>query len=202
LAYATIKRGSSKDGYFAVPLEGSSFFISFTQAAQLGLRDSQELSEDEFCVLRDKMLGSRCRLKAMDYLARREHGRRELALKLQQKDFPTDIIHEQLDRLEAERLLSDERFATQFVISRQRKNPEGQSVLVMRLMQKGIDRMLAEKVVTEWFCDEAAVMDAIRRAIKRSVRKSGTDKIRLSSELRKKGFSTSEVQQFFEALDD
>ena len=202
MAYATIKRGASKDGYFAVPAEGSSFFISLTQAAQLRLQDGQELSEDEFLLLRDKVLASRCRFKAMDYLARREHGRKELAMKLQQKDFHTDIIHEQLDRLEAEKLLSDERFAAQFVVSRQRKNPEGQSVLVMRLVQKGIDRRLAEHVVADWFSDEAAVMDAIQRAANRNIRKAETDKTRLSAELRKKGFSASEVQRFFEDLDE
>ena len=198
MAYATIRRGASKDGYFAVPVEGSSFFISVVQLAQLGLHDGQELDEQEFFSLRDKMLSARCRLKAMDYLARREHGRKELALKLQQKEFPPEVIHQQLDRLEAEHLLDDRRFAAQYISSRQRKNPEGRQVLVMRLIQRGIDRFIAEDAANDWFSDDAALYDAIERASQRLLRKCGSDTMKLSTELRRKGFSIAEIRQYFE----
>jgi len=198
MAYATIRRGASKDGYFAVPEEGSSFFISFTQAAQLGIHEGQELDEIKFDTLRMKMLGSRCRLKAMDALARREHGRKELELKLRQKDFPPDVIGEQLDRLEAEHLLSDRRFATQYVDSRQRRNPEGRNLLTMRLMQRGVDRSLAEQVVDTWFSDFEAAQDAISRAASKIICRYPDDRDRLRADLFKKGFSHSEISIFLE----
>ncbi len=202
MAYATIQRGASKDGYFAVPVDGSSFFITLSQAAQLRVYEGLELSQQEFSDLRAKVLGGRCRLKAMDYLARREHGRKELEVKLRQKEFPPEVITEQLDRLEAEHLLDDYRFASQFISARQRKNPEGPQVLSMRLAQRGVERSLAERAVTTWFAEEDAAHDAIQRAAEKLLRRCSSDRMRLHAELRKKGFSSLDIQRYFEEQED
>ena len=198
MAYATIQRGASKDGYFAVPVEGSSFFITQMQSLQFGVREHQELTESEFDQLRTQVLAQRCRLKAMDYLARREHGRRELELKLQQKNFPQEIIKTQLDDLAAENLLSDERFAEQYISSRQRKNPEGPLVLKMRLQQRGIDRAIAEDIVQQWFSDEQSAHQAIAGAAQRIKRKSADNTVKLTQELRRKGFSSTAIREYLD----
>ena len=200
MAYATIERGASQNGYFAVPVEGSSFFISHQQFSQLGLSDKQSLSEAEFFALRTKLLGTQCRQKAMDYLASREHSRQELALKLLRKNFPKDVINEELSRLEDERLLSDYRFAEQFVISRQRKNPEGISLLRMRLAQKGVSREIAEAVCTAWFAEEGATEDALTRAAEKIMRRREIGREKLTANLLRKGFSYSEVSHFLNDL--
>ncbi len=200
MAYATIERGASQNGYFAVPVEGSSFFISNQQFAQLRLYDNQPLTETEFFSLRAKLLGAQCRQKAMDYLASREHSRQELALKLLRKNFPKDVIDEELSRLEGERLLSDQRFAEQFVISRQRKNPEGISLLKMRLGQKGVSREIAEVVCSAWFNEDGAAEDALRRAAERIMRRREIDREKLTANLLRKGFSYSEVSNFLDEL--
>lgn len=200
MAYATIRRGASQDGYVAVPVEGSSFFISPSQLAHFSLHDGQELTEAEFNTLRQHLVGMRCRQKAMDLLAMREHGRKELELKLRRKEFPSDTINEQLDRLEEENLLSDQRFAFQFIVSRQRKNPEGRHVLVLRLMQRGIDRTIAESAAGQWFSDEEAAHDALHRAAARSLRKKQVDHTQLRAELYKKGFTAAEISNFMDEL--
>jgi len=58
------------------------------------------------------------REKAMDYLARREHSRGELASKLSAKAFDREEIDVVLDKLESDGLLSDQRFSECFVRSR------------------------------------------------------------------------------------
>ena len=201
MAYATIERGASGNGYFAVPSEGSSFFISHQQFSQLGLYDTQPLTKMEFVSLRAKVLGIQCRQKAIDYLTSREHSRQELAVKLLRKNFPKDVIDEQLNQLEAERLLSDERFAEQFIISRQRKNPEGISLLKMRLAQKGIAREIAEAVCSAWFAEEGAAQDALKRAAERILRKRGVDRDKLIANLLRKGFSYSEILAFLDEVE-
>jgi regulatory protein len=200
MAYATIRRGASQDGYFAVPVEGSSFFISPGQLTHFSLHEGQELTEAEFETLRQRLLGMRCRQKAMDLLAMREHGRKELELKLRRKEFPHDTIAEQLDRLEEENLLSDQRFAFQFIVARQRKNPEGRQVLILRLMQRGIDRSIAESAAGQWFSDEEAAHDALHRAAARSLRKKQVDHSSLRAELYKKGFTAAEISVFMEEI--
>ena len=200
MAYATIRRGASQDGFFAVPVEGSSFFISPGQLAHFSLHEGQELTEAEFETLRHRLLGMRCRQKAMDLLAMREHGRKELELKLRRKEFPSDTIAEQLDRLEEENLLSDQRFAFQFIVARQRKNPEGRQVLILRLLQRGIDRSIAESAAGQWFSDEEAAHDALHRAAARSLRKKQVDQSSLRAELYKKGFTAAEISAFMEEI--
>lgn len=201
MAYATIRRGASQDGYFAVPVEGSSFFISPTQLAQYALHEDQELSAEEFDRLRMQLLGQRCRQKAMDLLAMREHSRKELEMKLRLKDFPLDVIADQLERLVQDGLLSDLRFAEQFISSRQRKNPEGRQVLVQRLLQRGVERSVAERTVSIWFADEESASDAIKRAAEKLLRKGKTDQTLLRAELFKKGFTNSDIAILFEELD-
>lgn len=199
MAYATIRRGASQDGFFAVPVEGSSFFISAYQLAQLSLHEGDELSEERFTILRNKLLGYRCRQKAMDLLAMREHSRKELELKLLRKEFPKDIVARELQRLEDDGLLSDQRFSEQFIASRQRRNPEGPALLIRRLMQRGVERSIAEHAVYRWFDDEENVFDAISRAAGKLLRK-GNDHSYLSEQLRRKGFSLNQIKLLFEEL--
>jgi regulatory protein len=55
---------------------------------------------------------------AMDLLARREHSRQELADKLALRFADRPLIQQALDRLQQERLQSDQRFAEVFLHSR------------------------------------------------------------------------------------
>ena len=57
----------------------------------------------------------------MNYLARREHSRRELEQKLARKEFDANEISEALDRLVEDGLLSDVRFAESFVHARRQR---------------------------------------------------------------------------------
>jgi len=58
------------------------------------------------------------RKKAMDYLARREHGRVELAGKLTRAGFNPDVAEVAIVRLIEDGLQSDQRFADTFIQSR------------------------------------------------------------------------------------
>lgn len=58
------------------------------------------------------------RRAAMDLLARREHGRVELARKLRRRGASAELIEAALDRLAAEGLLSESRYLESFIASR------------------------------------------------------------------------------------
>lgn len=55
---------------------------------------------------------------AMDLLSRREHSRKQLSDKLSQRGFEHDEITVVLDKLQAENLLNDSRFAESYVNQR------------------------------------------------------------------------------------
>jgi len=94
------------------------------------------------------------RVKAMDYLARRDYGRDELVGKLVKAGFDADQAATEVGRLTEEGLQSDRRFAESFVQSRinQGKGP-------VRIRQELKERGLASSTIDgalnesgeEWF---------------------------------------------------
>ncbi|MBR1938291.1 MAG: regulatory protein RecX [Spirochaetales bacterium] len=88
---------------------------------------------------------------ALNYLKRREHTEKELYTKLSAKGFSKDDIKEALERLKSLNYQSDKRFAESYIRSRLSRNPEGRSVLQMRLLSKGISSSLAKEVLDEYF---------------------------------------------------
>lgn len=83
---------------------------------------------------------------AMDYLAEREHSRKELQRKLKFKSFGDNEIELALDKLAKENLQSDTRFTELFVQNRARRG-YGPRHVVMELEQRGIDRELIDTYV-------------------------------------------------------
>ena len=59
--------------------------------------------------------------KALDLLSRREHSRKELFLKLINRFESQEEINLTLDKLEGKKLLSDSRFAEEYVQARRKK---------------------------------------------------------------------------------
>ena len=75
-----------------------------------------------------------CADQALRYLSLREHNRRELSLKLENKGYGQDIINRTLDSLEEDGSLSEERYVEAYVRSSNRRHPEGRSVMMARLL--------------------------------------------------------------------
>jgi len=116
------------------------------------------------------------RVQAMDSLARREYSRYELEQRLTIK-FPgyRGLIHESLDNLEQDGLLSDARFAEAFTRSRIRK---GQGP--RRIRSELLERRVQEEV------------------IERSLRNSGFDWPTLAAEALVKKFGVSPAADYRE----
>lgn len=85
----------------------------------------------------------RMRIKAMDYLARREHSCDELVRKLVNKGCPQQLAAEVVAKLAAENLVSDERYVQDFINSR-RNRGQGPARIRMELREKGIDESMIE----------------------------------------------------------
>lgn len=86
--------------------------------------------------------------RALQYLARREYARQELAQKLAADGkTATHVIADLLDQLEAQGFLSDERFVAQTI--RTRRPKFGKQRIMHELKQKGIDAQLIEQTLSE-----------------------------------------------------
>ena len=88
------------------------------------------------------------RRTAMDLLARREHGRVELARKLRLRGAASELIESALDRLEQDGLLDESRYLESFVGSRARA---GYGPLRIReeLARRGLPREAIDSAVRE-----------------------------------------------------
>ena len=79
--------------------------------------------------------------KALDLLSRREHSRKELYLKLTKRFESKENINLTLDRLEENNLLSDSRFAEEYVLARRRKG-FGPIKITAELQNRGVNESL------------------------------------------------------------
>jgi regulatory protein len=98
----------------------------------------------------------------MDLLARREHGRVELARKLRLRGASAELIESALDRLEADGLLDESRYLYSYVGSRARS---GYGPLRIReeLAQRGLPREAIAQALAEAEIDWAAQLREVWR---------------------------------------
>lgn len=139
------------------------------------------------------------RAAALRLLARREHSRQELALKLRQRRVPADIIERVLDDYEHEGWLSDERFAG--VYGRQRRDlGYGPVRIRSELHQRGVQLWpaeLAEMSDSDW-C-ELAIRAREKRFGLASLEDDWPEKARQARFLSQRGFSGEQVERALEA---
>ncbi|MGE4453721.1 MAG: regulatory protein RecX [Sphaerochaeta sp.] len=180
-----------------MPQEGSPFSISSDVCIREQLYLGQELSREAFLHLKEVQEMHLCRQQALVYLARREHTAFELNSKLQRKGFSSHSIENTLALLEEENLLSELRYALQFIESRQRKNPEGRALMSHRLSQKGVARDAAKRALDELYTEEL-IIDYVGRAYSLALKKGDQEKARML--LAKKGFSSYEIRLGLERL--
>ena len=87
--------------------------------------------------------------KALDLLSRREHSRKELFLKLINRFESQEEINLTLDKLEGKNLLSDSRFAEEYVQAR-RKKGFGPIKISAELEKRGVYETLISQEIDKF----------------------------------------------------
>ncbi len=138
------------------------------------------------------------RLAAMDLLARREHSRSELWLKLKKRFGDDERIHEQLDRLSQENLQSDSRFAESFLRQRIGRG-HGPMRIRQEMRQRGIaDGDIAAALEAEqpdWY---ALAEEAYRRKFGALPPEDIKAKARRSRFMQYRGFGLDQYQHLLD----
>ena len=134
------------------------------------------------------------RKKAMDYLARREHGRAELLKKLTRFGFDADVADDAVAQLVDDGLQSDTRFAEAFIRSRISQG-KGQTKIRAELREHGLNDGVIEDGL------EDAEQDWFALAIDVRLKKFGAEppdgfkeKARQMRFLQSRGFDTDQIQ--------
>ncbi|OZB20276.1 MAG: recombinase RecX [Marinobacter sp. 34-60-7] len=135
----------------------------------------------------------RARSTALRLLARREHSRQELRLKLLQRKLEASVIDPVLDEYEQEGWLDDARFAD--VYARQRMDiGYGPVRILAELQQRGVHK------APEWFdaVDDrswAAEAAALRERRFGPVPEDFSEKMKQAQFLARRGFSSAQVSR-------
>lgn len=143
--------------------------------------------------LSEKELTTALRRRAMDYLARREHSRYELQCKLREKfEIPSDaLIASVLDRLEADNLLSNTRFAESYVRSRVSRG-YGPLYIRHQLRQRQLDSVLIDQVLSFDEQDWTDVLaDALAKKIAEVPERGSKQWLKLQRFSQSRGFTPS-----------
>lgn len=138
--------------------------------------------------------------KAVGFLARREHSRKELRHKLAARNYGDKEIEQALQRLMEKGLQSDRRFAEACVRSWFERG-HGPLKIAVQLEQKGIDAMQIEEVLNSGKFDWCGLAAGVYR--KKFADKPPSDyreKARRSRFLRQRGFPDEQIQSAFSAF--
>jgi regulatory protein len=133
------------------------------------------------------------RLVALNYLARRDYARAELAQKLLAKKFPTNEIEALLNELTQNNSLNDLRFAENYCRYRRTKG-YGPLRIAMELQARGIAAEVIAEVVQ--ITDNAWLIEAQNTWRKRFKAKAATDFSLLAKQMRflqYRGFTREQI---------
>ena len=142
---------------------------------------------------------------ALRALARRAFARRELRLRLMQRQHPPAAADAALARLAAQGLIDDAAFARQFAAARARRG-RGPARLVADLLAHGVDRRMAEEAIRVALAEEGidpalvARQVAERRAAQLAGVPSSIRQRRLLAYLKRRGFEGPDIRQVVEAV--
>lgn len=142
----------------------------------------------------------KARAVALRLLARREHSRLELDLKLRQRRFESGIIARVLDEYEVNNWLNDERFADVFAHQRFDLG-YGPLKILAELQQRGIKRppqWLTGMTDRQWIENAIRVRD--RRFGLSDIRQDWNEKGRQGRFLSRRGYASDQVESALEAF--
>jgi regulatory protein len=173
--------------------------------AGLGLTVGSEIGPSVFARLQELADLEGAYRAAVRALARRAHARFDLRRRLLQKQHPRPAVDGALERLVAQHLLDDARFARDYAGAKAARG-RGPARLVKDLLTQGVDRAVAEAAVRAALADEGVDPAAAVRVVaaKRARQLAGLPapvrKRRLAAFLARRGFQGPEVRSIVEAL--
>ena len=178
-----------------------SFSLADLQLATSGLRVGQTLTSAEVLEWQQRSADDKAYQIALRYLSYRPRSRREVRDQLLRKEFDSATAERVLEQLEEHRLVDDKAFAEAWVANRQALRPRSRQVLQQELLQKGIDREIAQAAVEELGAEaHQTMLDSLITKKRKQTRYQ--DPQRLREYLARQGFAYDQIKEALARLDD
>ncbi|MBQ5824951.1 MAG: regulatory protein RecX [Clostridia bacterium] len=166
-----------------------------------GYVSGDEIDEEQYKALADKIAKRRCFNRALNILSRRDHSEKELYNKLRRADGE-EAAADAVARVKSLGYINDERYAHMLAEELIARKGYGLRAVHSELMRRGVDREIAENVTSAITLDES---DNIRVLLERKyLRKMSTDKGRkqVFAALLRLGYSYSDIRSAMSEYND
>ncbi len=172
------------------------FSLAAIEAARL--KRGQLLSDQEIEDLLERDSFQKAYAQALRFLSYRPRSEAEVCRYLQGKKVSPVIEAEVVERLTASGLLDDQAFASYWVENRESFNPRGRHALRYELCQKGLSEETITWALEDIDEEESAYRALISRARRMPPLDRGSFRKKLSSFLRRRGFSYGAISAALE----
>lgn len=171
-----------------------------------GLRLGMTLSLEEQREIEQEDQYVQAKQRALDYLAYKPRTEEEVRRTLRQEDVPEPVVEDVVARLYELSYLDDEAYAQDYVRNRFASKKYGPIRIRRELVERGVDRHVAEDAVADLFKDEDPMAAAREHAEKRWARLADEDdprrrKQKLYRYLRRRGFTSDTIYPILDELD-
>lgn len=158
-----------KKGRYNLFLEGEfAFGIYEDTLVKFSLRKNDDLTEEKITGIKDYDEFNYGKKVGYDFLYYRQRSEKELRTKLKQKNISQKNSDKVIEFFINHRFLNDEEFARSFVTNELLKKPSGKRMLYRKLLQKGINKEVIERILESSYPEESSGAEALlRKYIKR-----------------------------------
>lgn len=172
--------------------------------ATLGLRVGREVDKRKIGEILHKEETKKAKDYAFKLLSYRPRSIKEIEDRLKRKDYSSKVILEVIKSLKRLKFLDNKEFAKMWMENRIRTRPLGRYRLKQELIQKGIDKDLVEKTLSNY--REEKEIELAKELTQRKLRKSYRSLDRLTAQrrlygfLQRRGFSYDTIQEVMKEL--
>jgi regulatory protein len=173
------------------------FGLDLENFMKLGLKVEQELTDEKIEEIIKKAEFQKIYDKILRFGSLRPRSKREYEIWLKKHKVHESLHKELFNRLKRLDFLNDEKFAYWWVEQRKNFRPKSVRVLKFELRQKGIDRKIIEKVLSETKVDEVSIAKKLVEKKKYKWQKLDefTARRKKSDYLLRKGFKWNVISQ-------
>ena len=158
------------------------------------LAEGTELTQTQYEQIRCDIIGKRAKKRAMHLLEKMDRTEQQLRKKLLESEYPEDLAEEAIAYVKRFHYVDDARYADSYV--RLKGAAKSRGKLLAELQNKGIDRELACRVLSEYEDErdeQQMILDLMRKRNYDPQTASLQEQRRMYGYLMRRGFQSAEI---------
>lgn len=158
------------------------------------LAEGTELTQTQYEQIRCDIIGKRAKKRAMHLLEKMDRTEQQLRKKLLESEYPEDLAEEAIAYVKRFHYVDDARYADSYV--RMKGAAKSRGKLLAELQNKGIDRELACRVLSEYEDErdeQQMILELMRKRNYDSQTASLQEQRRMYGYLMRRGFQSADI---------